>query len=590
MKNIFYCLFFICSLFLACSSEQQKEKRPATNANADSVFSVFANEFIEDLWKLYPGWASSQGYHKYDSILIVPDEEFRKREVEFCYEKLKGLKQFDALSLNTSNRTDFYILENLLNGIIFNVSEFKEYEWNPAYYNVSSVFADILQNKNTTNEEKLRAIYLRMKNVPLYYENAKKVIKNPTIEHTNLAIQQNIGGKEVFTGMVLDSLRKTNLPEDERKLVEARIDECIKAMENYILWLKNLVSDLSVQKNVRDFRIGKELYEKKFMYDIQSRFTAEEIYKKAITRKQELHAKMLDITQQIFHKYFPNVRVAHGFTKDHIRMLIDEISKKHVKKQDFQNEIERQIPILSKFVNDKNLLYLDPTKPLVVRKEPAYMAGVAGASISAPGPYDKGGNTYYNVGSLAGYSAEDAESYLREYNHYILQILNIHEAIPGHYVQLVYSNQSPSMVKSLFGNGAMIEGWAVYSELLMLENGYGNHEPEMWLMYYKWHLRSVCNTILDYSVHVLGMTKEDAMKLLMEDAFQQQKEAENKWKRVSLTQVQLTSYFTGFTEIYELREEIKNKEGDKFNLKLFNENLLSYGSAPVKYIREIILN
>ena len=233
---------------------------------------------------------------------------------------------------------------------------------------------------------------------------------------------------------------------------------------------------------------------------------------------------------------------------------------------------------------------MDPEKPLVVRKEPAYMAGVAGASMSSPGPYDKEGNSYYNVGSLAGYSPEAAESYLREYNHYILQILSIHEAIPGHYAQLIYSNQSPSIVKSIFGNGAMVEGWAVYSERLMLENGFGAGQDslEMWLMYYKWHLRSVCNTILDYSVHVKNMSKEEAVKFLVEDAFQQKQEAENKWKRVSLTQVQLDSYFTGYTEIYELREEMKKKFGDKFNLKEFNEKFLSYGSAPVKYIRELM--
>ena len=217
------------------------------------------------------------------------------------------------------------------------------------------------------------------------------------------------------------------------------------------------------------------------------------------------------------------------------------------------------------------------------------MAGVAGASISAPGPYDKNGNTYYNVGSLSGWDKEKAESYLREYNHYILQILNIHEAIPGHYTQLVYANQSPSIIKSIFGNGAMIEGWAVYTERMMLENGYGNNEPEMWLMYYKWNLRTTCNTILDYGVHVNNLSKEDALNLLINEAFQQKAEAEGKWKRVSVTQVQLCSYFTGYTEIYDFREELKKKMGDKFNLKQFHEKFLSYGSAPVKYIKMLML-
>jgi uncharacterized protein (DUF885 family) len=221
------------------------------------------------------------------------------------------------------------------------------------------------------------------------------------------------------------------------------------------------------------------------------------------------------------------------------------------------------------------------------------MKGVAGASISSPGPYDKNGNTYYNVGSLASYTKEAAESYLREYNDYTLQILNIHEAIPGHYTQLVYANQSPSLIKAIFGNNPMIEGWAVYGERMMLENGYPNlngpSTDEMWLMYYKWHLRSVCNTILDYSIHVLSISKEDALNLLEKQAFQQNAEAENKWRRATLTSVQLCSYFTGYAEIFELREECKKRDGEKFDLKKWHNKFLSYGSAPVKIIRKFML-
>ena len=257
---------------------------------------------------------------------------------------------------------------------------------------------------------------------------------------------------------------------------------------------------------------------------------------------------------------------------------------KHCQPDSFQDAIRNQIPKLSAFVRYKKLLYLDPSKPLVVRKEPAYMAGVAGASISAPGPLEKAGNTYYNVGSLAGMSAGEKESYLREYNSYILQILNIHEAIPGHYTQLVYANKNPSLVKSIFGNGAMIEGWAVYSELMMLENGYGGNTPEMWLMYYKWNLRTVCNTILDYSIHNLNMDEKMAMDLLQRQAFQTEAEAKGKWKRATLTSVQLCSYFTGFDAIMRLREDSKLLMGPGFDLKNFHEQFLSYGSAPVSLI------
>jgi uncharacterized protein (DUF885 family) len=123
---------------------------------------------------------------------------------------------------------------------------------------------------------------------------------------------------------------------------------------------------------------------------------------------------------------------------------------------------------------------------------------------------------------------------------------------------------------------------------MMLEEGY-NNSPEMWLMRGKWHLRGVTNTLLDYSYHVLNIEKEEAMQLMIRDAFQEQTEAENKWRRVTLSSVQLSSYFTGFTQIYELRNEIKAIKGDAFDLKEFHEQFLSYGNSPVKHIRELML-
>jgi len=274
---------------------------------------------------------------------------------------------------------------------------------------------------------------------------------------------------------------------------------------------------------------------------------------------------------------------------DLVSRVLDTLSGKHTTAADLPSEIEKQLPKLSAFVKDKDLLTLDPGKPLKVRKQPAYFGNAAVASMSSPGPYDKNGTAYYNIISLTGLSADRAESYLREYNDYTLQILSMHEAIPGHYAQLVYANNAPSLVKSIFSSNAMVEGWAVYGEQMMLDAGYDT-SPEMKLMWYKWHLRSVCNTILDFDVHSNSMTKEQALKFLTHEAFQQQAEAEGKWKRVGVTSVQLDSYYDGYKEIMDLRDAYKVKAGDKYKLKEFNEKFLSYGSAPVKLIRSAMLD
>lgn len=578
---------------IACGSDNQNSKTIAI-LSKDSQFDNYKTSFVEELWKIYPGWASSQGYHKYDSILIIPSDISRAKELLFAKTNLDSLKTYDLTTLSDNNKIDYHMIENQLNSIEWSVNEQKSYEWNPSEYNVSGAFAEMLNGNYDSLDVRLRSFYLKMTNIPAYYEAAKLNIKNPTIEHTQLAIDQNLGGLSVFETDFQEALNKTRFGEHEKQAMQATAKESVKAIKDYADWLKKLDN-----KTPRSFRLGKELYAKKFELDIQSGYTVDQIYEKAIIHKKELHQKMYELANKLWDKYLGNVvdatpgkQVKISKPTDSlllIKQVIDKISENHIQADSFQAAISAQIPVLIDFIKKKNLIYIDSSKPLVVRKEPDYMAGVAGASISAPGPYDKNGNTYYNVGSLSGWDKEKAESYLREYNHYILQILNIHEAIPGHYTQLVYSNQSPSLIKSLFGNNAMIEGWAVYTERMMLENGYGNNEDEMWLMYYKWNLRSTCNTILDYSVHTKSMSKEEAMNLLMNEAFQQKTEAEGKWRRVSVTQVQLCCYFTGYTEIYDFREELKKQMGDKFDLKKFHEKFLSYGSAPVKYIKELIL-
>lgn len=575
MKKKFL-FIIVATLFISCQKIENK-------TDANKAFDAYKNNFVNQLWEVYPGWASNQGFHKWDSILVVPNANSRSKELAFAQANLDSLKNYDISNLNPNNSTDHKMIENQLLSIIFSINDLKAFEWNPSDYNVCGAFAEIINGNYDKLEVRLRNFDLKMNNVPAFYQAAKANIKNPTIEHTELAIAQNLGGISVFENDFVTALNKSNFTVVQKDIMKAKAKQSVEAIKDFVAWLKTYKN-----ANPRSFRLGKDLYAKKFELDIQSAITADATYNKALAHKQELHDKMFVLSNKLWSKYMGNAEKPTD-KLDLIKQVIDKISLQHAQPEAFQSAIEKQIPMLVEFIKKEDLIYIDPSKPLVVRKEPDYMAGVAGASISAPGPYDKNANTYYNVGSLSGWTKEDAESYLREYNDYILQILNIHEAIPGHYTQLVYSNQSPSIIKSLFGNGAMIEGWAVYTEIMMLENGYANSD-EMWLMYYKWNLRTTCNTILDISVHTKEMTKIAAIDLLTRQAFQQKAEAEGKWKRVTLSQVQLCSYFSGYSEIYDFRKAMQQKMGAKFNLKKFHEQFLSYGSAPVKYIKELMLS
>jgi uncharacterized protein (DUF885 family) len=580
IKRLLSAIVVLAAMLIGC----KKDTGSMAEVNKDeAAFEGYKKHFLEGLWKLDPDRATQTGYHTYDSLLVLPTEAYRKKLVDFAKLETDSLLHYDPNTLSESNKIDYKLIQNEVQEMQWNLQTLKAWEWNPGNYNVIGTFAYILNEHYAPLDKRLRNFYEKMSNIPAYFKEAQNNIKNPVPELTSLASDQLNGGISVFEKDFADSLKKTKIPDATQKLMLARVKTSANAIRSFATWLGNLKS-----AKPRSFRLGQDLYQDKFGFQIQSAFTAQQVFNAAVERKKFLHSEMRKLSKQLWPKYFGQ----QSMPKDSLELvsrMIDTLSTKHVKPEDFQTAIEKLLPKLVDFVKSKNLLTQDPSKPLIVRKEPAYMAGVAGASVSSPGPYDKGGNTYFNVGSLAGWSAERAESYLKEYNQYLLQILCIHEAIPGHYTQLVYSNKTPSLIKSVLQNGAMIEGWAVYTEEMMLDAGYGNNEPELRLMWYKWNLRSVCNAILDYSVHASNMTKEQAIKLLTREAFQQQAEAEGKWKRVSVSSVQLTSYYTGYKEITDLRDAFKKKMGDKYAVKDFNEQFLSYGSAPVKMIKEIML-
>jgi uncharacterized protein (DUF885 family) len=390
----------------------------------------------------------------------------------------------------------------------------------------------------------------------------------------------------VFGDTLLAKVDGSALPAKEKALFKERTAAARQAIDGYVTFLVELEARLA-KGGARSFRIGKGLHEQKFAHDIQSTFTADELHRLAIAEKASLHDRMELLARVLWPRYLTK-RPIPDDRLELIAAVIDELGKHHVAPDQLVAAVRRQIPTLEAFVRANDLVDQDPSRPLEVRETPTYMRGVAGASINSPGPYDPTARTYYNVTPLDGESSESAESFLREYNDWTLQILNIHEAVPGHYLQQVHANRSPSKVRALFGSGAMVEGWAVYGERMMLEAGYGDNSPELWLLWMKWNLRAVCNAILDREVQAGDMTEAQALDLLRREAFQTQTEATEKWRRATLTQVQLMSYFDGYAEIMALRAERKARLGKAFRLKDFNNQVLSYGNAPVRVIRQFM--
>ncbi len=570
----------------ASASDSTTSSTQAREGRLDRRMSTLSMQYLTALWRVDPEGGIYVGKFDQAANLTLPDAATRAKKLAFANEWLEKFGKLDQKQLSPRYRTDLVLLINKLEKDRWALTTWREYQWNPSMYNIAAPLDLILNTDYAAKPQRLRTILKRLTDVPAYYAAAQASITTPTREHTQLAISQAPGTLAVLADLG-QAAQDSILTTQEKTIFAQRIANAGTAVLGYVDFLSAMEKRQAANGQARPFRIGKAMYEQKFALDIQSSSSAEQTYRKALATREELLTHMDKISDELWPRYMAGVaKPAERFQK--IGMMIDKLSSRHVARENFFAEIRRQIPVLQDWVIKHDLLTLDPSKPLEVRETPMYQRGVAGASIDAPGPYRSKDKTYYNVTPMDSLSAAQAESSLREYNEWILQILNIHEAIPGHYAQLVHANRSPSLIKSLFGNGAMVEGWAVYGERMMLESGYGDNAPEMWLMYSKWNLRSVTNTILDYSVHVNGMNQAQAIDLLTRQAFQTRQEADEKWRRATLTSVQLTSYYSGYEQIMDLRERRKAALGERFNLKQFHDQFLSYGNAPVKMIAELM--
>jgi len=583
MNRIFTSLCFI---VLITSCTNNTNKTASSSNDNDSTFNNFQPRFLDAYWKANPSAAIFAGYGKYYDELIIPDSNSFVNSVAFSKQWLDSLHTFNYDNLSDDNKINYNIIQNQLQSNIWYIDTFKSQQKDPSSYNLGGECYYLLTQNYAPLTQRLQTLSVHLQNTNEYYAAAQKIINHPTKEYTDLAIQQNEGSLDVFGNSLADSIKASSLTIAEKDTLNKRVAATIAAIKNYVSFLKNISADKNYAFS--NFRIGKALFAQKFKYDLITDITPEELFSQADSAKHYYHQQMFRIADTLWPKYFGTAqKPTDSLTL--IKNVLDKISLNHASPKTVVDTATKLVHDLEYFIKAKDLFNYDTTTPLKVRIMPAYMAGVSLANAEFIPPYQETGTTYYNVTDLSKMPSADAESELREYNTYSLQFLSMHEAMPGHCMQGVYNNKSGSIIKSVFGNGAMVEGWAVYCEQMMMENGWGNNAPELWLVLYKWRLRECSNVLIDYGIQCLNYSEDDVYKLLKNETFQEDAQIKEKYHRATVSQVQLCSYFTGLSDILALREAYKNKMGSNYSLKDFHEKFLSYGSAPVKYIREVML-
>jgi uncharacterized protein (DUF885 family) len=431
-------------------------------------------------------------------------------------------------------------------------------------------------------EKRIPNLRQRMEGIPRVIAQAKANLQHPPRVHTETAIEQTQGA----INLVREGLAPLFDQAPQMKTELAPLQEKTSAaLEDYKKWLQN---DL-LPRSDGNFRLGAEKFRKKLRFALDSDLSMEEIMKRAQADLQQTQTAIYETALPLYKKYFPGPDDKTLADKHKVTAaVLDKLAEQHPNDATIVGYAKKVVSEATDFVKQRNLVTV-PQVPLEVIAMPEFKRGVAIAYCDSPGPLEKNGKTFFAVAPTPkDWSKERKESFFREYNNYEIRDLTVHEAMPGHYLQLAHANEfrAPTLVRAIFRSGTFIEGWAVYCEQMMAEQGYGG--PEVKMQQLKMRLRAIANAILDQSIHAGNMSEKEAMDLMIKETFQQEGEAVAKWKRARLTSAQLSTYFVGATEHLELRAAEQRKVGKDFNLKKYNDQVISFGSPPVKYVRELM--
>ncbi|HVY80846.1 MAG TPA: DUF885 domain-containing protein [Steroidobacteraceae bacterium] len=577
---------------VGCAPTPERAAPPAGPSAADAAFEALSRRYFDEVLALTPVTATGLGDHRFDGELDDVSANARAQTVSLEREMLEAVHALDRAQLSRAHQVDAQLLANQLEYDIFTIEELQSWAWNPLLYtNIagSSVYT-LLARDFAPLPERLRNVHKRLVQLPRFLAQVRESLDLARVPkvYAETAVKQNTGVISLIDQLVVPQLGV--LPPDEQAELRAAIDRARNAVTQHQIWLEKKL----VPSATGDFRVGARLYDAKLHFALDSPLSRTEIRARAESELKKTRATMYEIARSVLRgrRNAPPLPDApdENAQQTAIAAALELTYAQRPPRNQVFEAARRAYDDALAFVRSKDFVtvYDDPIEIIPM---PEFNRGVALAYCDAPGPLDKGLKTFFAVAPIPDdWTNKQVDSYLREYNTRAIENLTVHEAMPGHYLQLTHANRYGSPLRAALGSGTFIEGWAVYAERLMVEQGYMNGDPLMQLTQLKWYLRTIANAILDQGVHVDGWTREQAMHLMTHDTFQEEREAAAKWVRAQLSVAQLPTYFVGFQEHIALREEAKQRWGKEFTLKRYHDAVLSYGSPPVRYVRELMFD
>ncbi len=565
---------------------------PAADAAVDAAFADLSKRALDTWMQLSPISATQIGDHRYDSEIDDLSAAGQQKMLSAYKGLLAELDKIEVAKLGRENQVDAAILRNQLQSEIWNAEVLQASKWDPQIYNGSagSALYGLMAREFAPLPERLKSATARMEKLPQIFAQARENLDPARVPkiHAETVAKQNKGILSIVDTFITPHIGE--LPAEDGKRLQAAIDGLKKAVDEQQAWL-----DTTLVPNAKgDFRIGAELYDQKLKFALNSSLSRAEIGERARAELKRVRQDMYGIAQTVL-KDKPGAPALPANPSDEqqqaaIEAALELAYADKPARDEVVDDAKAALAQSTEFVRKHDLMTL-PDAPVDIILMPEFQRGVAVAYCDSPGPLDKNLKTFYAVSPIPeDWNDKQVDSFLREYNSRMIHLLSIHEGTPGHYLEGWHSGKFPSTLRAVLRSGLFAEGWAVYTERMMQEQGYLDNDPLFHLVQLKFYLRTISNAILDQGVHVDNWTREQAMQLMTHDAFQQESEASGKWIRAQLTSAQLPTYFVGAQEHFDTREAVQEKQGEKFNLKAYHDQMLSYGAPPVRFARQLMLD
>ncbi|MGC3956579.1 MAG: DUF885 domain-containing protein [Verrucomicrobiota bacterium] len=556
-------------------------------SSEDQKLQVFFKAQLERQFQLQPTMATGLGDHRYDHLLDDISKEARAGWKRVAEQTLRDLpKQVDYKKLSRAGQVDFEILQQDLRRDLWLTENFHPFEEDPRTYGryINDSIYVLLTQSTLPVETNIANCIARMKEIPRIVTTAKQTQTHPPKPILETAIRQNRGAISFFETELLQLAGETpQLPQ-----LKAAATPVVVALKDYQEFLEK---DLMLRAT-GEWRIGKKKFAKKLELVLDAGMTADQVLADAEAEFARVHQSLYVVSRQLWSQYFPTQTLPPDDVEGRRRTIakvIAAVSQEHGKPEELLANTQATVTRIKTFIRERGILQLPEPDLCQIIEMPEFRRGNSIAYLDNAPPLDPKAASIYAVSPPpADWGVDKVKSFLEEYNEHMLQILTIHEAYPGHYVQLEYANRNPSLIRRVLSSGVYVEGWAVYTEQTMLDQGYGERDLRLRLMQLKFYLRAVVNTILDHKMHCANMSDEEAMKLMVEGAFQSEGEARLKVIRAKQSSTQLSTYFVGRMAHYRLRQAVQREMGERFNLGRFHEAVLNEGSIPVKYLPELV--